>query len=132
MAVRISILSLGVTAPLAQALLQALAEYNADAYRRRPDLPRIDAMRVRYVPDLVGRSIDLVAVDAMSRRIGDGLRERVSCGSASAAWAGWNISRGRPAQVELLEEHGAAWHAIARCGSAMWDPKVAMRERKAS
>lgn len=129
---RISILSLGVTAPLAQSLLQALAEYNADAYRRLPSLPRIDALNVRYIPDAVGRSIDLVAVDVMSRRPGDARIERVSCGSAAAAWAGWNLSRGRPANVELLEEYFPAWHAISRCGSATWDPKIALRERQAS
>ena len=129
---RTSILSLGVTAPLAQSVLTALAEYNADAYRRLPTLPRIDALNVRYVPDGVGRSIDLVAVDVMSRTPGDGRILRVSCGSAAAGWAGWNIARGRPAFVELLEESFPAWHAIARCGSAMWDPKVAMRERQAS
>lgn len=129
---RISILSLGVTAPLAQALLQALAEYNADAYRRDPKLPRIELMHVRYVPDRVGKTIDLVAVDAMSRQPGDARLERVSCGSAAAAWAGWNIARGRAASVEMASEGIATWHATARCGSVVWDPKVAMRERKVS
>lgn len=117
----ISITSKGVTQGLAEAMLDALADYNAAVYTEDSALLRIERVGVLYRPDAVGTIISLHAVDTLlSGAI-------VSCGTASAAWLGWHRARGVTGTIELRRTAPRVWHATANVGGVVWDPAVRLR-----
>lgn len=116
----VSIVSRGATRSLAEALLEVLVQYNADAYRRG-GLRRIDELPLIYRPDERQPVITLVAADMLQgQRI-------VSCGSAAGAWAGWHRAQGRNAHGKLLERDNGMFHAIAIVDGVTWDPATQLR-----
>lgn len=122
----------GVSSELVRAQVDAATRYNARLYSKERDRPRIDDMRsVSYRPDAIGEEIVIQTVDTWR------VVEQVSCGTAAAAYAGFERSRGRPWHVRVELVAPGLWHATCvlydlttrrlRDGAQVWDPAKELR-----
>lgn len=109
----------GVDGALVLAQLEALALYCERLYRAHPSWPRVDESGVRYRPDPPSDRVLLVAPDVWGTH--------VSCGSAAAAYVGWQRAHGAPRwEVFTFPVAPGVWHAVAYQGDVrghvVWDP----------
>jgi hypothetical protein len=122
---KIGIRCSGVGGELVHAQLEALTQLCGRLYAERRELPRVDHSGVTYRPDPPSDEIVLEAPDVWGTSI--------SCGSAAAAYAGWQRSRGAPWQVRADMVAPGVWHAYAyiydlpSAHRRVWDPMKELR-----